>query len=86
MKILFLLPALFLIGCATPPPSKPVQPNPIKVCAQALVVLNVAAECTALTPNICIFTMGDLLVAREAAADKQVYCPRLEPGQDGANN
>ncbi len=84
MKYLSL--ALLLAGCTinqvTPPP---VKPNPLKLCAAALVVLGEAAECTMLTPNICIFTEGDMERVHQAGADKQVYCPRLEPGQEEAN-
>ena len=74
--------ALILAGCASAP--RPVDPR--KLCAEALVTLSASAECTALSPNICIFTMTDLERARDAGANKQAYCPRLQDGQDAANN
>lgn len=61
----------------------------LKICAQALVVIKTINECTALsnlTPPQCSFTMADILVKNTALADKQVYCPVLQPGEEGANN
>lgn len=51
--------------------------SPLKLCAQALVTLSLAAECTALNSvnNSCAFTLGDLREVREAGAAKQNYCP-----------
>jgi hypothetical protein len=79
MKLLIL--CLLVSGCATAP--KP--PTDLQRCAQAIVVLGTAADCTALAP-ICQFTMADLRTAQQAGADKQIYCPRLAPGQEAANN
>jgi len=79
MKYLPIL--LLLAGCVSQPPG----PTPLQRCAQALVVLGTAADCTALAP-ICQFTMSDLRIAQAAGADKQNYCPRLAPGEDAANN
>ena len=79
MKLLIL--CLLVSVCAAVP--KP--PTDLQRCAQAIVVLGTAADCTALAP-ICQFTMSDLRLAQAAAADKQVYCPRLKEGEDAANN
>jgi hypothetical protein len=78
-----------LCGCATTTTTTTpttTKPNPIKLCAQALVTLSVAADCTALAPTGCMFTMADLATVRTAAADKQVFCPTLKPGQEEGNN
>jgi len=71
-------------GCTVQQVAAP-KPNPLKLCAQALVTLSVAADCTANAPNICMFTEGDMERVAEAAANKQAYCPRLQPGQEEAN-
>ena len=63
----------------------PAQPSPLKLCAQALVVIQAAQECTLNGPSLCMFTEGDWEHVIQAHADKQVYCPRLQPGQEEAN-
>jgi hypothetical protein len=60
-------------------------PSALKLCAQSLVVIQAAQECTLNGPNICMFTEGDWERVIQAHADKQVYCPSLQPGQETAN-
>jgi hypothetical protein len=80
--IAFALAILVLTsGCAV----TQTQPSPLKLCAQSLVVIQAAQECTLNGPSLCMFTEGDWEHVIQAHADKQVYCPRLEPGQEEAN-
>ena len=69
MKVFF-LGLLLLGGCAD-------RPNKLKLCAEALVTLDAAQECTLMGPDKCMFTMSDWERAMSAGANKQVYCPRM---------
>ncbi len=74
---------LILAGCGATPPAQPV--SDLKRCAISLETIAAANECT-LLKSVCIFTMADMAVLLNAKANKQVYCPTLEPGQEAANN
>lgn len=84
MKLTNYLLVLALAGCAATPKYGKQENNSVKLCAQSLVVLKAAANCTALAP-ICTITLSDLLLVETAASDKQNYCPRLREGQEAAN-